>query len=461
MFFLSYWQINNRLPVWARNLFVIISSYIFYGWWDPRFLGLIVLSSVTDYIIGILLHSSDNQAQKKRLLFISVAINLSMLGFFKYFNFFSDSFQQMFEAFGVSINATTLNIILPVGISFYTFQTMSYTIDVYRNELKPTNDALSFFAFVSFFPQLVAGPIERARNLLPQFYSRKKFSYPQSIHGLRLIVWGLFKKVVIADNLGLLADQLLAPNESISGLSTLLGILFFAFQIYADFSGYSDIAIGIARMLGIQLRKNFQTPYFASSFNEFWRRWHISLSTWFRDYVYIPLGGNRNGKYSMYFNLFLTFLLSGLWHGAQFTFVIWGGLHGLILIAEKRINRNLLKKFNAIFVFAIVTLLWIPFRAESTAHLMQLSLSIVDLTTYSTDLILKTISEYSNIRFTTLMVVLLLFIVLESQLFNLDFAEWLTGKSVWVRYGFYYGLVALILGLINLNVKPDFIYFQF
>lgn len=322
------------------------------------------------------MHQYSNRSAKKLLLLSSIIVNLGILGFFKYFNFFIDSFSEIVSGITPSFNTYTLNIILPVGISFYTFQTLSYTIDIYRGRLKPTKDILSFFVFVAFFPQLVAGPIERASHLLSQFQKKQTFNYSKNVSGLRLILWGLFKKIVIADNLGILVDQIFNPSSPVSGFTTLIGAIFFAFQIYADFSGYSDIAIGISKMLGIDLMKNFTTPYFSSSFSEFWKRWHISLSTWFRDYLYVPLGGNRKKEYRIFLNIFITFLLSGLWHGAQITFVIWGALHGLVLIFEKKINFKINKSIAMLLVFTITTLFWIPFRAENVSQLMILTTSL-------------------------------------------------------------------------------------
>lgn len=376
IFYNLYWWLNNKFELKIRNIFILISSYIFYGWWDWRFLSLIFISSLADFLIGLKMHQYSNRSAKKLLLLSSIIVNLGILGFFKYFNFFIDSFSEIVSGITPSFNTYTLNIILPVGISFYTFQTLSYTIDIYRGRLKPTKDILSFFVFVAFFPQLVAGPIERASHLLSQFQKKQTFNYSKNVSGLRLILWGLFKKIVIADNLGILVDQIFNPSSPVSGFTTLIGAIFFAFQIYADFSGYSDIAIGISKMLGIDLMKNFTTPYFSSSFSEFWKRWHISLSTWFRDYLYVPLGGNRKKEYRIFLNIFITFLLSGLWHGAQITFVIWGALHGLVLIFEKKINFKINKSIAMLLVFTITTLFWIPFRAENVSQLMILTTSL-------------------------------------------------------------------------------------
>ena len=292
--FLLYWYVFNR-KIKLQNALIVAASYFFYGWWDWRFLSLIVFSSFVDYFVGIYLSKVNNERKRKLLLWTSILVNLGFLGFFKYFNFFTQSFADAFTILGTPIEASRLDIILPVGISFYTFQTLSYSIDVYKRDLEPTNNIIAFFAFVTFFPQLVAGPIERATSLLPQFYKKRSFDYSKAVDGLRQILWGLFKKVVIADNCARFANQIFNNSADYNGSTLVIGALFFTFQIYGDFSGYSDIAIGTSRLFGFNLKKNFSFPYFSRDIAEFWRRWHISLSTWFRDYLYIPLGGSRGG----------------------------------------------------------------------------------------------------------------------------------------------------------------------
>ena len=293
--FFLYWAIKETK---YQNIFILMSSYVFYGWWDWRFLFLIFLSTVVDYFVAMRIEQTHKKKSKKIYLLISIIFNLSILGFFKYYNFFIDSWIELLSKIGYQVtDVWTLKIILPVGISFYTFQTMSYSLDVYRSKIKATKDFISFASFVSFFPQLVAGPIERASNLLPQILSKRKFDYKQSVNGLRLILWGLFKKVVIADSLSLLVTPIFENYTSLNGGELLLGLIYFSFQIYCDFSGYSDIAIGTAKMFGIELRSNFIFPYFSRDISEFWRRWHVSLSSWFRDYIYIPLGGSKKGKW--------------------------------------------------------------------------------------------------------------------------------------------------------------------
>ncbi len=294
--FILYWFVTNK-NLKLQNLLIVLASYVFYGWWDWRFLTLIIFSTVVDYTVGRTLKNEENQLKRNFLLWTSILVNLGFLGFFKYYNFFLDNFIAAFSFFGQNIQANSLNIILPVGISFYTFQTLSYTIDVYKRKLKPTKDFIAFSAFVSFFPQLVAGPIERATHLLPQFYTKRTFDYSKAVDGMRQILWGLFKKIVIADNCAEYANQIFNNSADMNGSTLVLGALFFTFQIYGDFSGYSDIAIGTSRLFGFDLMQNFNFPYFSRDIAEFWRRWHISLSTWFRDYLYIPLGGSRGGTW--------------------------------------------------------------------------------------------------------------------------------------------------------------------
>ena len=317
--FIFYWWVTAK-NLKLQNGLIVVSSLIFYGWWDWRFLSLLLFSSFVDYGIGLAL-KNENRAQKRKfLLCVSLFLNLGLLSFFKYFNFFIANFKSAFTFFGHSLDVPSLNIILPVGISFYTFQTLSYGIDVYRRKLEPTRDIVAFLAFVSFFPQLVAGPIERATHLLPQFYSKRVFNYDKAVDGLRLILWGFFKKIVIADNAALYVNDIFTNYTQYSGGTLILGAVLFAFQIYGDFSGYSDIAIGLARLFGFDLMRNFKYPYFSKNIAEFWKKWHISLTTWFRDYLYLPLGGNRGSLFFKIRNVFIVFLVSGFWHGAKWTF---------------------------------------------------------------------------------------------------------------------------------------------
>ncbi|HRZ86157.1 MAG TPA: MBOAT family O-acyltransferase [Candidatus Paceibacterota bacterium] len=364
--FLLYWFVTNK-NLKAQNILLLISSYIFYGWWDWRFLSLIIFSSILDYYVSILIENETNQKKRKAFLLISMFSNLGLLGFFKYFNFFTSSFAQAMSTIGWEVDTVTLNIILPVGISFYTFQTMSYTIDVYRKEINASKDIIAFFTYVSFFPQLVAGPIERASNLLPQVERKRVFNEKWFNQGVLQVSVGFFRKMVIADNLGVYVDTVYANPDYYNSSTLLIATLFYAFQIYFDFSGYSDIAIGSAKMLGFKFNRNFNLPYFSKSVTEFWRRWHMSLSFWLRDYLYISLGGNRKGIKIMYRNLMLTMLLGGLWHGSSWNFVIWGGIHGTVLCLEKftfeKLQIKNLGVFGMIYTFIIVLIAWVFFRA--------------------------------------------------------------------------------------------------
>lgn len=383
--FILYWLVLKNTTR-AQNVLLLVASYVFYGWWDWRFLSLILFSTLVDFAIANGMAGTSKIKRRKWLLGISVIVNIGLLGFFKYYNFFLDSFVDAFTFFGKDFDLNRLDIILPVGISFYTFQTLSYTIDVYRNKLTPTKDIISFAAFVSFFPQLVAGPIERASNLLPQFYRKRTFNYKESVIGIKQIIWGLFKKIVIADNCAQYANEIFTNYESLSSLTLCFGAIYFAFQIYGDFSGYSDIAIGTARLFNFNLMTNFRYPYFSRDIAEFWRRWHISLSTWFRDYVYIPLGGSKGSILKKLRNVFVIFIVSGFWHGANWTFIAWGALNAIFFIPllVLKLNRNntdtvakgrffptIRESFSMLFTFVIVVFGWIFFRADSISIAMD------------------------------------------------------------------------------------------
>lgn len=467
--FVLYWFVLNR-NLGIQNLLIVAASYLFYGWWDWRFLSLILLSTVVDYFIGLQLHKEKKQRNRKALLWISLFVNLGLLGFFKYFNFFIDNFSTAFTCLGGSLSGHSLNIILPVGISFYTFQTLSYTIDIYRNKLTPTGDFVAFAAFVSFFPQLVAGPIERATNLLPQFYKDRSFDYHKAVNGLRQILWGLFKKVVIADNCAIFANLAFNNSDEYGGMALLLGALFFTFQIYGDFSGYSDIAIGTARLFGFNLKQNFAFPYFSRDIAEFWRRWHISLSTWFRDYLYIPLGGSRGGTGMRIRNTFAIFLVSGFWHGANWTFIVWGFLNALyflplMLLGSNRKNLGIVAEgkwlptvkeiFAIAMTFALTVLAWIFFRADSVTHAITYISRLFDFTHFSA-------SGFANtMRLQLTLLLLFLFLVAEwigrEEQFAL--ARITSVRSNVVRYGCYYLLAFLVL--LFSGSEQQFIYFQF
>lgn len=459
-----YWLIGGK-NIKTQNLLIAIASYVFYGWWDWRFLSLILFSSLVDYSIGITLNKNKKPSTKKILLWISICVNLGFLGFFKYYNFFVDSLIDSFTFFGSELSVNTLNIVLPVGISFYTFQTLSYTIDVYNKKLEPTKDIIGFMAFVSFFPQLVAGPIERATNLLPQFSVERKFNYKNAVDGLRQVLWGLFKKVVIADNCAKYANIIFNNHTEYNASTLLLGAFFFAFQIYCDFSGYSDIAIGISRLFGFNLKRNFAFPYFSRDIAEFWRRWHISLSTWFRDYLYIPLGGSRGGTSMKIRNTFIIFIVSGFWHGANWTFVIWGALNALyflpLLLAKKnRVNTDLvaqgkylpsIKEFGQMsFTFFITLIAWVFFRADSVTHAFS----------YLKNMFTPSIFSKPNILPYTVLLFVVLFIITEWLGRQGEYAiQHIDSINRPLRWSIY--IILIILMFLYTGEEQTFIYFQF
>lgn len=468
--FLLYWFVTAK-HLKIQNLLIFIASYIFYGWWDWKFLGLIAFSTVVDYFIAIYLQKTKRKKNRKLLLYTSILINIGFLGVFKYFNFFIDNFESAFSFFGYQFQGYSLNIILPVGISFYTFQTLSYTIDVYHGKLKPTKDFIAFGAFVSFFPQLVAGPIERAKHLLPQFFEKRKFDYELAKNGLRQILWGLFKKMVIADNCAEYVNIAFSSYDTQPASVLAFGAILFAFQIYGDFSGYSDIAIGTARLFGFNLKQNFAYPYFSRDIAEFWRRWHISLSTWFRDYVYIPLGGSQVSKILQIRNVFIVFLVSGFWHGANWTFIIWGALNALyflplLLLKRNRVNTNtvaedkilptLKEAIGILNTFIITTLGWIFFRAET----IHQAIDYIKLLFSKSLFILPTLNT-STSTFTLLLLILFLLVIEwigRTQKFALS--NFSNTYPVYLRWVFY-SMIIFFLGMyMNTNETP-FIYFQF
>lgn len=460
-----YWLAGKK-RIRLQNIIVLVASYVFYGWWDWRFLSLIIFSTLVDYVVGISLGRTDNIRKRKWLLLTSVLVNIGFLGFFKYFNFFLDNFVQVFSFFGYEISSSGLNIVLPVGISFYTFQTLSYSIDVYRKKMKPTKDLIAFASFVSFFPQLVAGPIERATQLLPQFTRERNFNPYKAADGLRQILWGLFKKIVIADNCAYYVNIIFQSSDSYQGSTLVVGAVLFAFQIYGDFSGYSDIAIGTSRLFGFNLMQNFAFPYFSRDIAEFWRRWHISLSTWFRDYVYIPLGGSRVGRPKVIRNIFIIFIISGFWHGANWTFVVWGGLNALyflplLLLQKNRTNLEVVASkssfpsvkevFEILLTFGLTTLAWVFFRAEDLSHAMTYLGGI-----FSTSLL--SVPEIHPL-FLFLLIIFFLFIEWTGrrQLYAIE--NFALNKPLVLRWGFYYALIVLML--IYGIEDQEFIYFQF
>ena len=466
--FILYWLVTQR-NLKLQNVLLVVSSYIFYGWWDWRFLSLILFSTIVDYSVGYQLKSTEDKTKRKLLLWTSILVNIGLLGFFKYYNFFLENFISAFSFFGQEINANSLHIILPVGISFYTFQTLSYTIDVYNRKLEPTKDFIAFSAFVSFFPQLVAGPIERATNLLPQFYVKREFKYSNAVDGLRQILWGLFKKVVIADNCAHFANYIFDNSSDLNGSTLVLGAVFFTFQIYGDFSGYSDIAIGVSRLFGFNLMQNFAFPYFSRDMAEFWRRWHISLSTWFRDYLYIPLGGSRGNILMTIRNVFIIFIVSGFWHGANWTFIVWGALNALyflpILLAKK--NRNHIEivakgKYLPSFkdltlmsvTFTLTVFAWIFFRAENIQHAFSYISNIFSSSIFSVPYF------KDGTRAIPAIILVLFFVVIEwFGRGNAYAIESMFRKSKMMSWSFYYLIIILIF--VFAGSKQEFIYFQF
>jgi len=464
--FILYWFVANK-SLKIQNALLLVSSYIFYGWWDWRFLGLIIFSSLLDYTIGRKLANENKDKSRKILLFLSVFVNIGFLAVFKYFNFFIDSFTEVFTFFGSSFSASRLNIILPVGISFYTFQTLSYTIDVYKRKLEPSKDLLAFLAFVSFFPQLVAGPIERATNLLPQFTKKRTFSETSASDGLRQILWGLFKKIVVADNCATVVNDIFSNYSELSGSVLVLGAVLFAFQIYGDFSGYSDIAIGTSRLFGFDLMQNFSFPYFSRDIGEFWRRWHISLSTWFRDYLYIPLGGSRGSLSNKIRNVFIIFIVSGFWHGANWTFVFWGALNAVYFLPSLLLNTNrsnlntvaqgrrlpsLREVFQILFTFTLTCLAWVFFRSPT----------ITDSFSYLVHIFSKSLLAMPPGKVLKPLIYVLIVVVVEwvarTRNHGLEFSE-AKFRSRGLRW-LIYGVIILIILMFG-SVSQEFIYFQF
>lgn len=469
-----YWFVTSK-SLRLQNILLLVSSYYFYACWDWRFLFLLMFSTILDYYTGIKMSDTQNQKIKKFWFWLSVSINLGFLGVFKYFNFFTESFADVVSVFGFKADIWVLNVILPVGISFYTFHGLSYVIDIYKNRIKAEKNFVDYSVFVSFFPLLVAGPIERATHLLPQIQRERKFNYKKSVDGLRQILWGLFKKVVIADQCAEFANLIFNNSAEYSGSTLLLGAIFFTFQIYGDFSGYSDIALGTARLFGIELLQNFSFPYFSRDIAEFWRRWHISLSTWFRDYLYIPLGGSKGGTWMRVRNTFIIFIVSGFWHGANWTFIFWGALNALFIMPSIIFNTNRknieivakgklfpsIKELSMIlFTFTITVFAWIFFRADSIQHAYEFIGQI-----FKTTFTKNSIIEVFNFCFWEVTFILptfiLILVVIEwigrkgsYALENIDFI-----KSKIARWSFYY---FIIFSIIYFSGKEEtFIYFQF
>ena len=456
--FALYWLLQ-RQHTW-QNLCLLLASYVFYGWWDWRFLILILVTSFSSFFSGLLL---EDFRYRRMALWANICLNIGILGFFKYYGFFIDNFNALMAQIGVRLDAPTLSIILPVGISFYTFQSLSYSIDVYRGKLSATRNMIAFFTYIAFFPQLVAGPIERATNLLPQMLQRRCFCYDEAVDGLKRMLWGFFKKMVIADNCALAVNLIWADYANASALTLLGGMLLFTFQIYGDFSGYSDIAIGTAKLFGIRLSENFRLPYFSRNIAEFWRRWHISLMTWFRDYLYIPLGGSRQGGTRTIGNIFIVFLLSGLWHGANWTFVAWGGYNACLLVIYRWIGkkenmtdspvwRDLPSVFMTFFLAAVG---WVVFRSsslgEAIGYFSCLSQTVVDM-------------DFGTLQHGKMALIYCLLLVIVEWLQRgktcpLQMEHTALGRFAVVRWAIYY--VVLVLTFFGRGEEQTFIYFQF
>lgn len=464
VFFLYWFVFNKSLKL--QNLFLVICSYFFYACWDWRFMFLLGFSTVLDYVSGLQIDKAPDKVKKKFWLILSVGINLGFLGFFKYFNFFIESFAELLTAIGFTPHITTLNIILPVGISFYTFHGLSYVFDIYNGKIKPSHNWSEYTLFVSFFPLLVAGPIERATHLLPQVEKQRTFNYSKAVDGLRQILWGLVKKIVIADNCAGLVNTIFENHHQYSGSTLALGAMLFAIQIYGDFSGYSDIALGTARLLGFELLQNFRFPYFSRDIAEFWRRWHISLSSWFKDYLYIPLGGSREGMAKTIRNTFIIFLVSGFWHGANWTFLMWGGLNALFImpsvilktnrknldtVAQGKLFPNFKELTQLITTFCLASFAWIFFRSET----------ITDAFIYIQEMFSGNLLAMPSVMSGSVILMVLIFMLIEWFGRENKYAIEKIGLK-WkapFRWAFYYVLIIVILSFGG--QQQEFIYFQF
>jgi alginate O-acetyltransferase complex protein AlgI len=463
VFLLNWFVFQKNIKL--QNLFILAISYFFYCWWDWRFLSLILLCSGINYIAGVLLASNEDPKNRKLILVLSCIFNLGLLGVFKYFNFFIDNFINTFALVGIHLQPRTLHIILPIGISFYTFKALSYTIDIYQGKLAPTKDIIAFFSFVGFFPQLLAGPIDRATNLLPQFYKKRTFEYDKAVDGMRQILWGFFKKIVIADNCAASVNQIFANYEKLPASTLVLGAVFFSFQIYADFSGYSDIAIGTSRLFGFCSMRNFSVPYFSRDIAEFWRRWHISLTSWFRDYLYIPLGGNRGTKYQIIRNTFIVFLVCGFWHGANWTFIVWGLINAiyflpLLLLGKNRKNLDTVAQgktlpsikelFQMGTTFLLATLAWIFFRADSIGQAVS----------YIRKIFSKSLIATPNANEATILPLVLIMLLVEwLQRDKQHGLEDLKMHPI-LRWVMYYAIILVII-FYGAFGNRNYIYFQF
>src|SRR5574343_121660 len=465
--FILYWFVTNK-SLTLQNILLLVSSYFFYAFWDPRFLLLLMFSTFLDYFTGIRMHDENEQKWRKFWFWLSISVNVGFLAVFKYYNFFAESFAGLLENVGLHVDVWTLQIILPVGISFYTFHGLSYVIDIYKERIKPERNFVDYAVFVSFFPLLVAGPIERATHLLPQIQKKRVFDYSKAVDGLRQILWGLFKQVVVADGCAEYANMIFNGADDYSGSTLVMGAIFFTFQIYCDFSGYSDIALGTARLFGIELLRNFSYPYFSRDIAEFWRRWHISLSTWFRDYLYIPLGGSKGGTWMKIRNTFIIFVVSGFWHGANWTFIVWGALNALyfmplMLTNSNRSNMEIVAQgkyfptvrelLGMLITFAMAVFGWIFFRAQDMSHALKYIKGIF------TDALFKKpdLPELADLTIFFIFFMLVIEWIGRENKYGLEHfgKRWYTPFR-WLFYSF------LIVCIIVLSGKEqEFIYFQF
>ncbi|KMQ70425.1 MBOAT family O-acyltransferase [Chryseobacterium koreense] len=461
--FILYWFVTNR-SLKLQNLLLLFASYYFYANWDWRFMFLLIFSTFLDYYTGLKMYHSANASKRKFWLWLSIGINLGFLGIFKYYNFFAESFAELFQHLGFTVHPWTLKVILPVGISFYTFHGLSYVIDIYKKRIPAERNIVDYSVFVSFFPLLVAGPIERATHLLPQIKRKRIFNYAQAADGLRQILWGLFMKVVVADNCAIVVNEVFKNQDQYNAPSLITAAVFFAFQIYGDFSGYSNIALGSAKLFGIDLLKNFAFPYFSRDIAEFWRRWHISLSSWFKDYLYIPLGGSRGGQLMVVRNTFIIFLVSGFWHGANWTFIIWGLLNALYImplilfklnrkntnaVAELRVFPNMKELLQMLFTFAITVIAWVFFRSETVAGAFNYLGRIADLGNYA-------LPQIDLKPFIFIFILIIVEWLQRTKQHGLQISHL---KSAAVRWSIYAVLLLLLL-IFGAN-SDSFIYFQF
>ncbi len=464
-FFICVVTLYFSMPHKYRWVLLLLGSYFFYMCWDWKYISLIILSTVIDYFAGRRMAALSEKKQRRKYLVLSLVTNLGLLFTFKYYNFFIDSLNSAFSFFHLTLSIDALHVLLPVGISFYTFQTLSYSIDVYRGKIEHESHFGIFALYVSFFPQLVAGPIEQASRLLPQFYQKNDFDETRVVSGLRLMLWGLFKKIVVANRLAIYVDAVYGNAELHSGLTLLVATYFFAFQIYCDFSGYSDIAIGAARVLGYDLMKNFNRPYFSKNINEFWSRWHISLSTWFRDYLYIPLGGNRRGVPRMFINILIVFIVSGMWHGANWTFLVWGALHGIFAVFSRvtlpwrdrlvdmlKIPGALVNGFRVFITFQLVCLAWIYFRAASIS---DANFIVGQIFTTSGSLFIPALDQF---MYGLVAIFLLLMGDAAQELTNVT--QRFVQRPRTIRWASYVAIIVITI-LIGVFDESQFIYFQF